>query len=238
MCIVLNPHCKAEQKAAWLRQLKKWNGVDVCPWEDGNHSNELPNLTNALPQGAHGNQGESECVRVWGGGALLINCATLQPLSSPFIGLCATNGMDLMTPPLSTLLLYGFRPCFANHNCGQSWKKGLYWKYLISWHFYMRWNVCEESFYWIFCYKYSVLLHGNYWETTSQRLFFSFAWLLSQRGIDTVEWFYRAMLFCLGCFVHTLWLVWPKLTFGGLNEYHKLSKHPQKPSSRTENGDK
>ena len=37
MCIVLNPHCKAEQKAAWLRQLKKWNGVDVCPWEDGNH---------------------------------------------------------------------------------------------------------------------------------------------------------------------------------------------------------
>uniref|UniRef100_A0AAR2KQK3 ZSWIM4-8 C-terminal domain-containing protein n=1 Tax=Pygocentrus nattereri TaxID=42514 RepID=A0AAR2KQK3_PYGNA len=57
MCIVLNPHCKAEQKAAWLRQLKKWNGVDVCPWEDGNHGNELPNLTNALPQGAHGNQG-------------------------------------------------------------------------------------------------------------------------------------------------------------------------------------
>uniref|UniRef100_A0AAY5F6E9 ZSWIM4-8 C-terminal domain-containing protein n=1 Tax=Electrophorus electricus TaxID=8005 RepID=A0AAY5F6E9_ELEEL len=56
MCIVLSPHCKAEQKAAWLRQLKKWNGVDVCPWEDGNHGNELPNLTNALPQGAHGNQ--------------------------------------------------------------------------------------------------------------------------------------------------------------------------------------
>ncbi|XP_031433018.1 zinc finger SWIM domain-containing protein 6 isoform X2 [Clupea harengus] len=57
MCIVLNPHCKAEQKAGWLRQLKKWNSVDVCPWEDGNHGNELPNLTNALPQGAHGNQG-------------------------------------------------------------------------------------------------------------------------------------------------------------------------------------
>ncbi|XP_076140231.1 zinc finger SWIM domain-containing protein 6-like [Alosa pseudoharengus] len=56
MCIVLNPHCKAEQKAGWLRQLKKWNSVDVCPWEDGNHGNELPNLTNALPQGAHGNQ--------------------------------------------------------------------------------------------------------------------------------------------------------------------------------------
>uniref|UniRef100_A0A671NWT4 Zinc finger SWIM domain-containing protein 6 n=1 Tax=Sinocyclocheilus anshuiensis TaxID=1608454 RepID=A0A671NWT4_9TELE len=50
MCIVLNPHCKLEQKAAWLRQLKKWNSVDVCPLEDGNHGNELPNLTNALPQ--------------------------------------------------------------------------------------------------------------------------------------------------------------------------------------------
>nr|NP_001129959.1 zinc finger SWIM domain-containing protein 6 [Danio rerio] len=56
MCIVLNPHCKREQKASWLRQLKKWNGVDVCPLEDGNHGSELPNLTNALPQGAHGNQ--------------------------------------------------------------------------------------------------------------------------------------------------------------------------------------
>lgn len=60
MCIVLNPHCKPEQKLAWLRQLNKWNSVDVCPWEDGNHGNELPNLTNALPQGAHANQGEAE----------------------------------------------------------------------------------------------------------------------------------------------------------------------------------
>ncbi|XP_058679829.1 zinc finger SWIM domain-containing protein 6 isoform X3 [Ammospiza caudacuta] len=50
MCIVLNPHCKLEQKSSWLKQLKKWNSVDVCPWEDGNHGNELPNLTNALPQ--------------------------------------------------------------------------------------------------------------------------------------------------------------------------------------------
>ena len=58
MCIVLNPHCKLEQKASWLKQLKKWNSVDVCPWEDGNHGNELPNLTNALPQGANANQGE------------------------------------------------------------------------------------------------------------------------------------------------------------------------------------
>ncbi|XP_023658689.1 zinc finger SWIM domain-containing protein 6 [Paramormyrops kingsleyae] len=56
MCIVLNPHSKPEQKACWLRQLKKWNSVDVCPWEDGNHGNELPNLTNSLPQGPHANQ--------------------------------------------------------------------------------------------------------------------------------------------------------------------------------------
>uniref|UniRef100_A0A8C5FWW7 Zinc finger SWIM-type containing 6 n=1 Tax=Gadus morhua TaxID=8049 RepID=A0A8C5FWW7_GADMO len=53
MCIVLNPHCKAEQKSSWLRQLRRWNSVDVCPWEDGNHGNELPNLTHSLPQGAH-----------------------------------------------------------------------------------------------------------------------------------------------------------------------------------------
>uniref|UniRef100_A0A8C8DK55 Zinc finger SWIM-type containing 6 n=1 Tax=Oryzias sinensis TaxID=183150 RepID=A0A8C8DK55_9TELE len=56
MCIVLNPHCKQEQKSSWLRQLRRWNSVDVCPWEDGNHGNELPNLTHSLPQGAHGNQ--------------------------------------------------------------------------------------------------------------------------------------------------------------------------------------
>uniref|UniRef100_A0A3P9PVZ4 Zinc finger SWIM-type containing 6 n=1 Tax=Poecilia reticulata TaxID=8081 RepID=A0A3P9PVZ4_POERE len=50
MCIVLNPHCKPEQKSSWLRQLRRWNSVDVCPWEDGNHVNELPNLTHSLPQ--------------------------------------------------------------------------------------------------------------------------------------------------------------------------------------------
>ncbi|XP_035170154.1 zinc finger SWIM domain-containing protein 6-like [Oxyura jamaicensis] len=59
MCIVLNPHCKLEQKASWLKQLKKWNSVDVCPWEDGNHGNEVPNLTNALPQGENSNQDSS-----------------------------------------------------------------------------------------------------------------------------------------------------------------------------------
>ncbi|TNN68164.1 Zinc finger SWIM domain-containing protein 6 [Liparis tanakae] len=55
MCIVLNPHYKPEQKGFWLRQLRRWNGVDVCPLEDGNHGSELTNLTNALPQGLHGN---------------------------------------------------------------------------------------------------------------------------------------------------------------------------------------
>lgn len=58
MCIVLNPHSKPEQKALWLRQLRRWNGVDVCPLEDGNHVSELINLTNALPQGPPGNPGE------------------------------------------------------------------------------------------------------------------------------------------------------------------------------------
>lgn len=70
MCIVLNPHCKSEQKSSWLRQLRRWNSVDVCPWEDGNHGNELPNLTHSLPQGAHGNQGQR-----WGGfGGILLMC--------------------------------------------------------------------------------------------------------------------------------------------------------------------
>lgn len=54
MCIVLNPHCKPEQKGFWLRQLRRWSSVDVCPLEDGNHGSELTNLTIALPQGNPG----------------------------------------------------------------------------------------------------------------------------------------------------------------------------------------
>ncbi|KAJ1169559.1 hypothetical protein NDU88_001452 [Pleurodeles waltl] len=50
VCIVLNPHCKLEEKSCWLRQLRKWGDLDVCPLEDGNYGNELPNITNALPQ--------------------------------------------------------------------------------------------------------------------------------------------------------------------------------------------
>lgn len=60
MCIVLNPHSKPEQKGFWLRQLRRWNDVDVCPLEDGNHVSELTNLTNALPQGPAGNPGEMQ----------------------------------------------------------------------------------------------------------------------------------------------------------------------------------
>nr|XP_015210633.1 PREDICTED: zinc finger SWIM domain-containing protein 5 [Lepisosteus oculatus] len=53
VCIVLNPHCKSEEKACWLRQLKKWGDMDVCPLEDGNYGSELPNITNALPQSSN-----------------------------------------------------------------------------------------------------------------------------------------------------------------------------------------
>lgn len=59
MCIVLNPHSKNEQRSSWLRQLRRWNDVDVCPLEDGNHVSELTNLTNALPQGPAGHPGEA-----------------------------------------------------------------------------------------------------------------------------------------------------------------------------------
>uniref|UniRef100_A0A8C2XAF8 Zinc finger, SWIM-type containing 5 n=1 Tax=Cyclopterus lumpus TaxID=8103 RepID=A0A8C2XAF8_CYCLU len=50
VCVVLNPHCKSEEKSGWLKQLKKWGDLDVCPLEDGNYGSELPNITNALPQ--------------------------------------------------------------------------------------------------------------------------------------------------------------------------------------------
>ncbi|KAK1879670.1 Zinc finger SWIM domain containing protein 5 [Dissostichus eleginoides] len=50
VCVVLNPHCKSEEKTGWLKQLKKWGDMDICPLEDGNYGSELPNITNALPQ--------------------------------------------------------------------------------------------------------------------------------------------------------------------------------------------
>ena len=57
VCVVLNPHCKSEEKGGWLRQLRRWADMDVCPLEDGNYGSELPNVTNALPQ-SHLAQGE------------------------------------------------------------------------------------------------------------------------------------------------------------------------------------
>ncbi|XP_042318760.1 zinc finger SWIM domain-containing protein 5 [Sceloporus undulatus] len=50
VCVVLNPHCTLEEKACWLRQLRKWGDMEVCPLEDGNYGNELPNITSALTQ--------------------------------------------------------------------------------------------------------------------------------------------------------------------------------------------
>ncbi|XP_034038268.1 zinc finger SWIM domain-containing protein 5 isoform X2 [Thalassophryne amazonica] len=41
VCVVLNPHCKSEEKSGWLKQLKKWGDMDVCPLEDGNYGNSL-----------------------------------------------------------------------------------------------------------------------------------------------------------------------------------------------------
>uniref|UniRef100_A0A672HID0 ZSWIM4-8 C-terminal domain-containing protein n=1 Tax=Salarias fasciatus TaxID=181472 RepID=A0A672HID0_SALFA len=38
VCVVLNPHCKSEEKSGWLKQLKKWGDMDVCPLEDGNYA--------------------------------------------------------------------------------------------------------------------------------------------------------------------------------------------------------
>ncbi|KAM7098992.1 zinc finger SWIM domain-containing protein 5 isoform 2-T2 [Molossus nigricans] len=52
VCIILNPHCKLEEKSSWLQQLQKWSNLDVCPLEDGNYGHELPNITNTLPQNA------------------------------------------------------------------------------------------------------------------------------------------------------------------------------------------
>uniref|UniRef100_A0A8D3DGG3 Zinc finger, SWIM-type containing 5 n=1 Tax=Scophthalmus maximus TaxID=52904 RepID=A0A8D3DGG3_SCOMX len=40
VCVVLNPHCKSEEKSSWLKQLKKWGDMDVCPLEDGNYGSD------------------------------------------------------------------------------------------------------------------------------------------------------------------------------------------------------
>uniref|UniRef100_A0A7N8WQS5 Zinc finger, SWIM-type containing 5 n=1 Tax=Mastacembelus armatus TaxID=205130 RepID=A0A7N8WQS5_9TELE len=40
VCVVLNPHCKSDEKSGWLKQLKKWGDMDVCPLEDGNYGSD------------------------------------------------------------------------------------------------------------------------------------------------------------------------------------------------------
>jgi hypothetical protein len=34
VCIVLNPHCTAQDKSQWKTLLEKWTHVDICPPED------------------------------------------------------------------------------------------------------------------------------------------------------------------------------------------------------------
>uniref|UniRef100_A0A7N6FI38 ZSWIM4-8 C-terminal domain-containing protein n=1 Tax=Anabas testudineus TaxID=64144 RepID=A0A7N6FI38_ANATE len=54
VCVVLNPHCKSEEKSSWLKQLKKWGDMDVCPLEDGNYGILLlssPPLSELLQRG-------------------------------------------------------------------------------------------------------------------------------------------------------------------------------------------
>nr|XP_033780568.1 zinc finger SWIM domain-containing protein 4 isoform X2 [Geotrypetes seraphini] len=45
VCVVLNPHCKPEERNTWLELLRKWNNMDVCPLEEGNYSFDTPGAT-------------------------------------------------------------------------------------------------------------------------------------------------------------------------------------------------
>ncbi|XP_043913584.1 zinc finger SWIM domain-containing protein 4 [Protopterus annectens] len=40
VCVILSPHCKTEEKVAWLQLLRKWDSLDVCPLEEGNYLHE------------------------------------------------------------------------------------------------------------------------------------------------------------------------------------------------------
>lgn len=49
VCIVLNPHCTASERAHWKTFLEKWAAMHVCPLEDadfrpmrGNNNNRRP----------------------------------------------------------------------------------------------------------------------------------------------------------------------------------------------------
>ena len=34
VCVVLNPHCSASERSMWIRKLKSWSELPVCPLED------------------------------------------------------------------------------------------------------------------------------------------------------------------------------------------------------------
>ncbi|XP_072768929.1 zinc finger SWIM domain-containing protein 5 isoform X1 [Nerophis lumbriciformis] len=84
VCVVLNPHCKGEEKSGWVKQLKKWSDMDVCPLEDGNYGSELPNITNALPQShlAQGPHAHLQHTRSMFEGTERVPCST-DSLSRP-----------------------------------------------------------------------------------------------------------------------------------------------------------
>nr|XP_006003722.1 PREDICTED: zinc finger SWIM domain-containing protein 4 isoform X2 [Latimeria chalumnae] len=57
VCVVLNPHCKTEEKSAWLELLRKWNQMDVCPLEEGNYNSEAPGTNGAAQLNLNRSQG-------------------------------------------------------------------------------------------------------------------------------------------------------------------------------------
>jgi len=34
VCVVLNPHCSTSERSLWIRKLKSWSELPVCPLED------------------------------------------------------------------------------------------------------------------------------------------------------------------------------------------------------------
>ncbi|XP_062968031.1 zinc finger SWIM domain-containing protein 4 isoform X2 [Cynocephalus volans] len=62
VCVVLSPHCKPEEQAAWLQLLGKWDKLDVCPLEEGKYSFDGPSLqpTSAPSPGPEEEEEEEE----------------------------------------------------------------------------------------------------------------------------------------------------------------------------------
>ncbi|XP_038626975.1 zinc finger SWIM domain-containing protein 4 isoform X1 [Tachyglossus aculeatus] len=50
VCVMLNPSCRHEEKTTWLKLLKKWNKLDVCPLEEGHYSFENPGTNSSALQ--------------------------------------------------------------------------------------------------------------------------------------------------------------------------------------------